>query len=171
MSSTSGETVVPDVSRPGYPAWQASVTAGFGFGGIEPVVDKLSWLWRLCRRLWHWKRRAELEVWIDRIDQWTPEQRAVVERSARCVESALYREARLTVRATAKTIGFNHPEAWVPYSRLLKSDPNQAQNMYRHVKAVQDVKLALRAQGSTVTNPEAHLAVELAYVGFAWSGR
>ena len=83
------------------------------------------------------------------------------------MKSPVFAEARTAVRAVAQTLDFNHPEMWVPYGRALKADPGQAENTFRHLKAVHDVKTTLIAQGLPPSNPDTHLAVELAYVGFA----
>lgn len=74
-------------------------------------------------------------------------------------------EAALTaVDECAHTLGFNRPEAWIPYSRMLKSDPGRAQDVFRHVKAMERTR---ELANSTLTNPEANLLVELAYHVYA----
>jgi hypothetical protein len=55
-----------------------------------------------------------------------------------------------------------------PMARALKSSRGEAENVFRHVKAVMDLREGLAPQGVTLSNPEAHLLVELAYQGFSW---
>lgn len=97
-----------------------------------------------------------------------PERRAVLDRSLDALESPAYAVAQQAVRTTATTLGFNRPEAWKDYNREIKSDPGRMENVYRHLRACH---LLRDAAGSTLTNPDQNLLVELAYHGFAQKGR
>lgn len=149
----------PGPSRGGYPGWQAGVIAPSLFGVIGAWIDgqmqRLRWALRLVRR-------------VEALDR---EQRLVLDRVIVALESPAYPVARLAVRETATTLGFNRPEAWKPYSNELKASPGRAENTFRHLRACSVMRDRLREQGSTVTNPQMHLVVELGYQGFAAVGR
>jgi hypothetical protein len=153
-------TAVTPIARPaagGYPQWQTSVTLGSVFGGAlifwERFVDWVGWAWTLLRRShrYDWERRA------------------VVLHALDALEHPAYPIARLSVRKTATTLGFNRPEAWKELSRELKGDPGRAENAFRHLEAMR----LMRANNiqSTLANPQANLIVELAYHGFAVNPR
>lgn len=78
-----------------------------------------------------------------------------------------YPAAQAAVRKTARTLGFNRPEAWQSLSRQMKASPGYAENIYRHMQACQWTKAAA---ASTVSNPDCNLLVELAYQEFAARG-
>lgn len=146
------------VTRGGYPVWQASViTLGFGFGGLLPwwerLIDRLGWFWLVFRRT----------VRLDR------ERRLTVIKVIEALEHATYPTAQRSVRKTATTLGFNRPESWKELSRSLKSEPGQAENAFRHLEACRLVKV--NQVTSTLTNPQLHLMVELAYQGFGILGK
>ena len=154
----------------GYPAWQSSIVIASAlfwlpWDAIRPYWHWAKQCWDLAKRLW--THRVALDWWMLRVGRWSPEQWAVVERVIAAVESPAWVEAQRRVRACATTQGFNHPEAWIPYSRLVKANLAQTQNVFRHMKAVFELKDAQ----PTLTNPEAHLLIELAYQGFAATGR
>lgn len=78
-----------------------------------------------------------------------------------------YPIAQDAVRRTARTLGFNRPEAWQGLSRQMKTSPGSAENTFRHMQACQWT----RAEApSTLTNPDCNLLVELAYHEFALRG-
>lgn len=137
-----------------YPAWQtAAVTLGIGLGGMLPIWerfwDRVRWCWRAQPRC------ARLDA----------EQRRVLLKTLDALEHPAYRIARSSVRKTATTLGFNRPEAWKELSRELKGSACHAENAFRHLEACRLVRANLI--DSTVTNPECHLIVELAYQGFS----
>jgi len=137
-----------------YPRVQRAIYFGSLFGGLQGVYDRAVWAWAIVRRLW----------------RLTPEQTAVLERVLGALEGPHWPEAQQAVRTCATTPGFHAPEQWVEYGRALKANKGQAQNVFRHVKAVS----ALRTIGdgpAAISNPDAHLVVELAYQGFAAMGR
>lgn len=142
----------------GYPLWQSHHVTVMGslFGGLqdwaERVWDGLTWAWRLFghTRLYDQERRA------------------VVLRAMTLVTHPAYPLARVAVRKTATTLGFNRPEAWKELSRELKGSAGQAENAFRHLEACRLVRANLLT--STVTNPELHAIVELAYQGFSRPG-
>lgn len=142
----------------GYPLWQASVI-GAGLGGMQPWYERL-------RARWQWL--VALVRLVLRIGRYTSDQRRVIDRTVRAVESPAFAAAQTAVRDTAKTLGFANRESWVPYSRMLKDNPNRAENIFRHVRACELTRGAL---SSTLTNPEVNLAVELAYCAFAVKGK
>lgn len=76
------------------------------------------------------------------------------------LDSPLYPVAKRAVRETSQTLGFNRPEAWVPYSRELKSEPARAENVFRHLHCM---RLIRDYSGVTLSNPEQNLLAELAY--------
>lgn len=161
-TDTTPSTVVVTPSagiRGGYPAWQASVIAPSLFGvigaWIEHQTQRLRWALRLVRR----------------VERMTDEQQAVLERVIVSLESPAWPVARVAVRTTATTLGFNRPEAWITLSREMKASPGRAENTYRHLQTCTHLRAMLREQGSTVTNPQMHLVAELAYQGFAAKGR
>lgn len=180
-------TVVPAplaASNGGYPLWQASgIATGSLFGGLQAYWERCVW-WV---RLWWTTPRADLEralhqpvpgviyKYVDRplIVPSPPQiikERVVVEQPrvlSRAVEKAhdltqhtAYPAALEAVKKTATTLGFNRPEAWHGLSRQMKSSPGRAENVFRHLNACQ---LTRETAGSTLTNPDCNLLVELAY--------
>ena len=106
-------------------------------------------------------------MWIDRLERLDIEQCAVVERVIQTIECPQWTDARARVRVCATTPKFHQPEQWVAYSRAVKADSGQAQNVFRHVKVVHELKAA----HPCLSNPDAHLLTELAYHGMAQTGR
>ena len=183
----------PGPSRGGYPGWQASVVASL-FGALWELGaawwSRLGWWGRLLRRIA--QLSAPQRVWVDRVlrvvpsddraeapsVEWMtrvsdlgPTQRAVIERALTLVESPHFPIAQSAVRVTATTLGFSRPEAWQQYSRAIKGSPGRAENVFRHIKAHELTRQGARDLGSTLSNPTAHLLVELAYHEFAIKGR
>lgn len=148
-----------------YPCWQISVVAMTIFG---PPLDLIRVYWRhvlacihVAQLLWRYR------VWVMLFDGWDAEQRAVVNRAIAVMNHPTWTEARQRVRACAETPKFHQPEQWLAYSRAVKANAGHAQNIWRHVRVV----LELKAADPTLTNPDAHLIAELAYQGFAAIGR
>jgi hypothetical protein len=146
--------------RPGYPMWQSGpniVVLGVAFGGLAPFFerfwDRLQWGWRT----------------VGRVLRLGATQRPALLRVLDALEHPAYPPARLAVRKTATTIGFNRPEAWLDLGRAMKRDAGEAQNTYRHMESCRLLRANLL--NSTVTNPQCHLIVELAYQEFAAKGR
>jgi hypothetical protein len=144
--------------RGGYPPFQVSaVSLGIGLGGAvifyERVSDWLRWAWLMVRRSY----------------RFNAEQRAIVLKTLDAIEHPAFPIAGKAVRKTATTLGFNRPEAWKELSRELKGSAGHAENAFRHLEACRLVRANLI--DSTVTNPEMHLIVELAYQGFGWKQR
>lgn len=151
------DTVVPPptTSQGGYPGWQASVVASL-FGT----------LWEQARTYvarWRWAYR-----FLQRVRQLDADRQAVVLRAVDLLEHGAYPAAEVAVRETALTLGFNRPEAWRPYSHMLKADAGRAENVFRHVRACE---LTRQYAGSTMTNPTVNAMVELAYQSYAMKGR
>ena len=115
--------------------------------------------------------QEQRDLWMERLGRYNAEQHQVLTRVATALEHPAWDRARQAVRECATTLGFNDPDAWRPYSRTLKQDPGQAENVFRHVKAVHALREALGAEGVLLSNPEAHLLVELAYHGFSALGQ
>jgi len=155
----SGSTVVPEPpgpSRGGYPGWQAAVILPSLFGAIGAWWDAW-WLW--ARDWWRFLRRAQALP---------APRRTVLLDVLQALESPQYDHARKAVRMTAVTLDFNEPRMWVNYSRAIKTQPRRAENIYRHVRAVDLLQASWRetAPGSTTTtlgNPIKDLLTQLAY--------
>ena len=148
------DTVVAPVavSGPGgYPRWQASVITPSLLGGLQAWWERLVWIVRMVRRL----------------RGLSDEQIAVVSYVQDLVTHPAYPSAQKAVDETAHTLGFNRPDAWVQYSRLIKSSRGRAENIFRHVKACERTR---ELASSTLTNPACNLLVELAYHGYAVKG-
>lgn len=143
------------IGRGGYPAWQASVITPSLLGMLGAWLDT-----KLAQ--WRWWKPV-----IGRVNALDAEQRGVLLLALESLESPGYRCAQAAVRQTAVTLGFNRPEAWKELSREVKDSPARAENNFRHLLAARKTGLALKAQGSTLTNPELNLTTELAYHGFA----
>lgn len=107
------------------------------------------------------------EPWLRIVELCDDEQRAVFRRVAAAVSSRYWGEALGHVRACATSPKFHQPEQWVEYSRALKANIGQAQNVFRHIKVVH----ALKAAHPEMSNPDAHLFAELAYQGMTHTGR
>ena len=176
------DTTVPPLrlSRGGYPAWQSAATVAMvafapPWSLLRPWWERLKWSWRLWRRI----RRVPatdqvlIETWIARLQAADMEQRAVLERVIWSMRPEVWSEARRCVRETAVTLGFNRPEAWIPYGRALKADPGQAENTFRHLRSVHELRATLRGTGAGthLSNPDANLTIELAYQGLSAMGR
>lgn len=147
-----------------YPLWQAvSRSAAMSLVIFGPPLDVLRPLlaqaWLRLRRAW-W-------AWYVGLEQLTPDDTLVIPRVLALVQSRYWDEACDRVRACATSPKFHQPEAWVEYSRAIKKDIGQAQNVFRHVRVVHELKAA----HPELTNPEAHLVTELAYLAVAAQGR
>lgn len=164
-------------------AMAMSVVFGPPLDLLRTWWDGLMWWLALVRRIARLDvthRMALLDV-LDRLEGDTtlalhrsvagvlscdPEQRAVVDRAVAVVRGPLWGPAKAAVRDCATTPKFHQPEQWVEWSRAIKQNKGQAQNVFRHLKAVQAVR-GLADADLPVSNPDAHLVVELAYQGFA----
>jgi hypothetical protein len=146
------DTVVPPVviGRGGYPLWQAAVITPSLFGVIGAWLDHLWAKWQ-----WWW-------AFYRRVDHLSIPQRAVLLDAVVLFESPAYPAAREAVRETAMTLGFSaaHPQAFLAYSRAIKSDPGRMENTFRHIRAMERTVELL---GSTLSNPVKNLVVEFAY--------
>lgn len=149
-STVVAPTLAP--SQGGYPLWQASgIAVGSLFGGLQPYWERFV-LW--LRAMWPRKAPAVSDP--------------VLGRAAVLLSHPAYPFAQAAVRRTATTLGFNRPEAWQGLSRQMKSSPGHAENIYRHMQACQWTR---ETAGSTLTNPDCNLLVELAYHEFALKGK
>lgn len=147
--------IPPGKSNPWmYPQWQPAVIAMAVFG---PPLDLLKLFW--ARAKW-WMR------WQRAIQGMGLEQILVLHRVMQRLTSPEWDLARSLVRTCAHTPDFHHQEAWVSYSRAMRANLGQTQNIFRHLTVIQ----GLQAQ-SLLSNPEAHLLAQLAYEGFAAVGR
>lgn len=159
----SGSTFIPPPpgpSRGGYPGWQAAVVAPSAFGAIGAWWDDWTdWIAGWVR-------------FMRRVHRLPDARRLVLLDVLQALESPIYDHARTAVRQTATTLGFNRPEVWVDYSRAIKGTPRRAENIYRHVRAVDLLQEAWCATqpGSTatrLTNPQKDLYTQLAYAEYA----
>lgn len=150
-------TVVGGVGS--YSAWQRTVIMPSLFGAFQ------EWWERWAARL-RWWRDVTL-----RIERLGPDRRALLTRTIEVLDSPGYPLAQQAVRQTATTLGFNRPEAQKPLWHMMKSSPGQAENVFRHLNVVELVDAGIRAQGSTLSNPQKHFLAELAYQDFALRGR
>lgn len=173
FSDTNVAPVAP-TGRGGYPGWQAaSVASGVVFG---PPLDLLGQVWaRLVSWLrWCWagfglRDRERILATAQRIAGQGIAERAVLEHAIVLMNGPHWGQADRLVRETATTLGFNRPEAWIPYGRALKASPGQAENTFRHLRTVHELKKIETT--STISNPDAHLLVELAYHRFTVAPR
>lgn len=153
-TDTSAAPVVPTSGQPGYPLWQGGVVVLPSlFGGIAAHAgiwwDRLKTAYRLANRLLGMSQEQQAVVWL----------------CLETVDGQPYQVARMAVRRTATTLGFNRPEAWADLKAELKRDAGNCENTFRHLHTVNVLRQNL--VGSTLSNPQAHLLVELAYQGFA----
>lgn len=153
-------TVVPPTLAPskgGYPLWQASGFAvGSLFGGLQRYWEDLTaWIVSVYRRF----RPAPPPP--------LPREPILLHAHA-LTQHPAYPHAVAAVAKTATTLSFNRPEAWQGLSRQMKSSPGRAENVYRHLLACQ---LTRETAGSTLTNPDCNLLVELAYHDWALRNR
>lgn len=160
-----------------YPLWQSSrgtTTFGMAIWGVpldalRPIWRQARWLWAISRRLWHWRSaasQARLEAWIDRLEALEPDQRAALERAHDLLTGPYWPDACERVRVCMTTPKFHQPEQWVIYSRAVKADAGQAQNVWRHMRIVHELKAAF-----PISNPDAHFVTELAYQAVAAASR
>ena len=171
-----------------YPGWQSTVTmmmVAFGppWSLFRPLWDALRWwvvLLRRVARLDQAHRGALLEALarleadptltaqrtVSAVLACTPAQRAVLDSVMAVLTGPLWAPATAAVAACATTPKFHQAEQWVEWSRAIKANKGQAQNVFRHLKAVQAVRGLSDADGP-VSNPDAHLVVELAYQALA----
>lgn len=117
-------------------------------------------------RAW-WIRLRNIWVWGSRYADLPDDHRAVLERVVAVMALAQWDEARQAVQACATSPSFHDPSQWVDYSRAVKGNIGQAQNVFRHLRVVQELTTAHPG----LTNPDAHLLAELAYQAHAQLGR
>lgn len=127
---------------------------------VPVVVDKPA---RIKKR----PRVTSLVQWARRITKLDPAKRAVLTDTLDWLEDARFPLALSAVDRTAHTLGFTRPEAWLPYARMLKGNPGRAENVFRRVQAGEWTREAAKAQGSTLSNADTALLVELAYHVYA----
>ena len=159
-----------------YPQWQSTVTAMAvtfwpPFTVLRPYWQQVRWLWGLVYRLWSWRdpqQHVRLEQWVARVEVLTPLELQVLDRVVAVLRGPWWEEAQARVAVCAHTPKMEGHEQWLAYSRALKSNPGQAQNVYRHVRVVHELH---DASQHALTNPEAHLLAELAYQAYAVLGR
>lgn len=155
---------------------------GVSFDSIRPIVRR----WRDAYRLWRRidrltaAQRSSLDLALQRLEAGSPiwpvqasrldrlddEQRSVVTRVLEAIEGPWWEPARAAVRTCATTPKFHQPEQWTAYSRAIKANIGQAQNVFRHLKAVSELR-SLADGEAAISNPAAHLVIELAYQGMA----
>lgn len=152
VSSTIVIPPTPTSGQPGYPLWQSGVIMGSGFGAIGAMLS--AW-WQRLRTLWALTRR---------VAPLSGMQRAVIWRVVGVVDSPAFPVAVQAVGRTATTLGFNRDDAWGPLKAELKHDHGNAENTFRHLQTVNTFRH--NYTGSTLTNPTAHLLIELAYHGY-----
>jgi hypothetical protein len=126
------------------PSWSARSSAGSRCIG-KRVCDWIGWAWTLIRRSY----------------RFDPERRAIVKQTLAALEHDAFPTAQRSVRKTAVTLGFNRAESWKDLSREIKSDPGRAENTFRHLEAMRLTRV--NNIGSTMTNADQNLIVELAY--------
>ena len=93
-----------------------------------------------------------------RLERFSAAQRVVLWRVVTLMELPVWADAVAKVQRCATSPKFHQPEQWVAYSRAVKADAGQAQNIWRHVRVVQELQAA-----HDLTNPDAHFLAELAY--------
>ena len=153
-TDTAVTPVVPTSGQPGYPLWQGGVVVmPSAFGAVAAWAG----IWSQRVRIM-WRFAAHMIGM-------TREQQAVVWRCVEAVDAPSYHVARGSVKRTATTLGFNRPEAWGDLKAELKRDAGNCENTFRHLHTVNVLRQNL--VGSTLTNPQAHLLVELAYQGYS----
>lgn len=169
----------------GYPAWQSSVVAGSLFGGLQTWWMRLSWWIAWGRRLWRLTagQRVALERAYDVLLVPGPEGAGargpvayvvvpvasdVLARVQGALRSPAWPAAQEAVRVVAQSPSFHRPEMWTQYGRLVKANAGRAQNIFRRVKAEEELTARV---AEPLTNPEKALLVELAYQDFAIKGR
>lgn len=152
--NTSTVAAAVAVKRGGYPTWEAaplSLVLGSAFGALEPVYEativRVSWFWRLWRAI----------VRMNRQD------RRVVEQVVNSILDPRYQHAKRAVKMTAVKPGMDGPLAWRNLAHDLKTHHRWAENSWRHLDACASADAMMRAEGSTITNPDRALMVELAY--------
>lgn len=141
-------------SRGGYAGWQAGVVLPSLLGFLGAWIDTH---WAMVK--WHWR-------FATRVHGLSQESRAVMVKALDALEDPRYPHAQQAVRVTAKTLGFNRPEAWKGLNRHMKDSPGRAENTFRHLNAC---ALLRTTSPSTVTSWDQHLMVELAYHGYTFT--
>ena len=160
-----------------YPQWQSTVTSGSLFGalqGVGSVVwERLRWYWLLFTKVCHYRMLSpgeRLALWIAWLETYDAERYAVLERVMTAFERPEWEAARQAVRDCATTPKFHQPEQWIEYGRVLKANRGQTLNVFRHLRAVHMLR-PITDDPAPISNPDAHLMVELAYHGFRFQGR
>ena len=124
-----------------YPFVQGAVFGSL-FGALQTLYERAWGWWLLARRLWAYDR-TQVGALVPVLDM---------------LESAHWTAAKDAVTVTAHAPGFHRDSTWIDYSRAMKRNRGQQENVYRHLKAVQ----TLQGDGG-VTESDAHLLIELAY--------
>lgn len=99
---------------------------------------------------------------VDAVLQCDAVQRQVLDQAIAVMRSSWWPDAQAAVAAVAHSPKFHQAEQWVEYGRALKANAGQAQNVFRHIKAVAALR-SLADGPAAISNPDAHLIVELAY--------
>jgi len=131
-----------------YPQWHATVMTASLFGGLAGAP------WRRWRHTLRW-----WGAWLRASWRLGGEARGVLLHLTRHLATPAWPHARLAVWQTSTTPKFHRPEAWIPYSRLIKANLGRAENIFRHVKA----RELLAAAVPSLSAADCALLVELAY--------
>lgn len=159
--------VIAPPTKGGYPAWQASVIGSL-FGGLQLHWERFRYAWSWFLSAWRWSQQSDgcERDWL--LEQWgqlSPDRRLALRSAISVVQHPAWAIAQASVHETAHTLGFNEHQAWAIVGHAVKANRGMAENMWRHLKALQAV------QDAVGTNPERHLLIELAYHEYAASGR
>ena len=164
------EVILPSTEAgAAYPMWQASVITPSLFGGLQAGWEAgseqvKSWAYWLAR-LWRLPpdTRLHLGALADRLEALGPEKRIAIEQAIEAIEQDGYEAAVKAVGDVAVTPGMRERHVWVNISRKIHEWPGWSENMYRHLDAADRAKRSIREAGSTISNPDLNLMVELAY--------
>ncbi len=164
-------TVVPPPSsggaEAGYTRWQSvPISMNTGLAGLwDPLVEVAAWVWAVCAGLLGALGMAAS------LGGAKLKHKHALRRSVDVMNDPRYTIAVDCVAQTATTLGFRRPQAWSKLSHALKEKPHWAENSWRHLHACKLLDEAVRAQGSTLSNPEMNLMVELAYAEYQQRNR
>lgn len=174
--STGGE---PEPGEPGppwqYPIWQSGGVVLPSLGG----ACQGAWEWTLALASLAWSCRhysAEQLQTTERLlprlgaTVTVPEHLAIAERVLTVLQSPVYPLAQQAVRQTAIKPTMRDHHYWRAVGQTAKAW-NWSENVYRRLDANETADRTLRAAGSTVTNMDRELAVELAYGALKALGR
>lgn len=109
---------------------------------------------------------GELSAQIGAWSALPPLQRRVIHYATELAAHRFWPDARHAVERTAHYIGLNKPHVWEELMNTVQSQPQWAENQWRHVHALKLLHKRVSHSNAQMRNPDLNLLTELAYLSY-----